>query len=77
MLMHATIYQHVQAEPSNSWVIEHNLSGNGSNIPVVDVFIDYAGELRKIIPASVSVDSKNQCTVLFSTPVSGYALVMA
>ena len=65
------LYQHTQTEASTSWVVQHNLN----RYPVIDVFITYEAQLQKILPASVTYNNSNQCTVTFSSPRTGYATV--
>lgn len=67
----STCYQHTQATPSATWVITHNLG----MYPVVDIFVLFENEYHKIMPAGVTYDSGNQCTITFSTPRQGYATV--
>jgi hypothetical protein len=68
----ARAYEHIQADASDTWVIVHNLQ----LYPVVDIFIDYNGELQKIIPMSVEYTDTNTCTVTFSSPYTGLATVV-
>lgn len=67
----ATSYQHIQAEPSTTWVISHYLG----YYPIVDTFIDVAGDKFKAIPLEVVYDTPNQCTVSFTEAQTGIALV--
>ena len=65
-------YSHKQTVASATWVIAHGvLLGKSS----VDVFVDIAGELVKMIPKTV-VSSGNTITVTFSTPYTGEAYVI-
>lgn len=67
----ATVFQHVQADPSMEWVIEHWQGG----YPIVDVYVEVDGSIAKIIPASVTYNNPNQVTVGFTIPRSGFAAV--
>ena len=58
-------YVHNQLAPSTMWTIEHNL-GKHPSVAVVD-----SG--GNVVYGSVSYDSENQLTVLFSAPFSGKA----
>jgi hypothetical protein len=64
-------YEHLQDTASTTWVIQHNLGV----YPVVDTFVLISGEYQKMIPASVTYDNENQCTVAFSTAREGFATV--
>lgn len=66
-------YNHNQSSSSTAWTIIHNL-----NTPAVaiDVFVDVAGTLTKILPASVVADNDNQVTVTFSSAQFGRARVI-
>jgi len=49
---------------------------NGSaGIPIVDVFIDVDGTTQKVI-ANVTMNDKNNVTVSFAQPQTGYAIVI-
>lgn len=65
------IYRHAQVAASSTWVIPHGLD----RYPMVDVFVDTSGSLRKMIPAQVQYTDANTCTVTFSTPQTGLATV--
>jgi len=76
-IYHAATYRYVQASPSASWAIEHGLGGNGSaGVPVIDVFVDYEGSLQKIIPNTVTMVDANNVLIEFTTPYSGYAMIV-
>lgn len=66
-----TIFEHVQADESDTWVIEHNLGV----YPAIDIYVDHLGDKQKILPLGVVYDSPNQCTVTFSTARTGLATV--
>tara|TARA_B100000700_G_scaffold101966_1_gene115011 strand:+ start:61294 stop:61515 length:222 start_codon:yes stop_codon:yes gene_type:complete len=65
-------HNHTQAIAAAEWIINHNL---GTNAPAVDVYIDYEGAVRKIIPQDVIVMSNTQVKVVFSSPRTGVAAV--
>lgn len=68
----ATVYNHTQATPSATWSINHNLK----DYPLVDVYIDVDGGIRKIIPLEVSYVDIDNCTITFSSPQTGYASIV-
>ena len=71
-----TLFRFTQATASATWNIAHNLGNNGSaGIPIVDVFIDVDGETQKVI-ANVVMNDKNNVTVSFAAPQTGYAIVI-
>ena len=49
-------YNHDQASGSSAWVVSHNLN---TDAVAVDVFIDFGGNLEKILPLSVDVTDNN------------------
>lgn len=72
-----SIYRHVQAADSASWVITHNLGYNGSTgLPVVDVFVTIDGAVTKILPMEVTVTSANIVTLTFAEARSGEAVII-
>lgn len=68
----STMYSHEQSTPADTWIVNHNLS----DFPVVDVFVDVAGSLTKIIPKSITYQDPNTCVVTFSQSFSGVATVL-
>lgn len=68
----ATVYNHTQATPSDTWTITHNLK----DYPLVDVYIDFDGGTQKIIPLEVIYVDTNSCTITFSNPQTGFASVV-
>ena len=68
----ATLFTHVQDEASSSWTIVHGLH----SYPVVDVYINDSGVIKKIFPASVVYDDNITCTLSFSEARSGFAMVI-
>ena len=66
-------YNHNQVSASASWVITHNLN---SDSVVVDVMVDNGGNLEKILPQDIRVDTVNQITVTFSSTQTGRARIV-
>ena len=60
-------YVHAQNTPSSVWVIVHNLNRK--------VHISLYDDLNEAVDAAIVIDSPNQSTATFGTPVSGYAVV--
>jgi hypothetical protein len=60
-------YEHVQDTPSNTWVIEHNMS----KYPSVSVVLDDGTEVFGL----KVYDSENQITLSFSRPITGKAFL--
>jgi hypothetical protein len=58
-------YRHVQAVPSTTWIVEHNLN----KFPAVTI-VDSAGDE---VEGHVRHDSLNQATLMFSATFSGEA----
>lgn len=54
---------------SNTWTINHNLNVTG----IIVQFFD--NDDNEMLPNTFSVTSENQCVALWSTDVSGYALL--
>jgi hypothetical protein len=72
------IFRYVQADASDTWVIEHNLAVNGSTgIPIVDVYVTIGGSTQKVVPVSNTINSPNQVTLVFNQPQVGEAIVIA
>ena len=72
-----TIYNHSQIAPSTTWVVNHNLGGNGSSgFPIVEVIANRDGIKTKMIPFEITVNDKNTLTVSFTTAQSGSALIL-
>lgn len=57
-----------QDEPSDTWVVDHNLG----DITAVNVVIEIDGESHTILPNSIS-HNLNQTTIKFTRPFSGTA----
>lgn len=66
-------FSHKQPVPATSWVIKHGLV-DGSKC-AVEVFIDVAGELVKMIPMTVA-STADTITVTFSVAQKGEAYVI-
>lgn len=67
----ASMYKHVQDSAADTWTIVHNMG----NYPIVDVYVMNDGELVKIMPDSVTYIDPMSCSVGFSVPRTGFALV--
>jgi hypothetical protein len=67
----AAAFEFTQVTPSDTWVIAHNLD----IYPIIDVYVDDNGEQQKIIPLTVEYTDANTCTVTFSNPESGLAIL--
>ena len=66
-------YNHTQGSGSATWTITHNL---GVDTVAIDVFIDFGGNLEKILPAAVEMTDNNTVTVTFSSSQTGIARVI-
>lgn len=64
-------FVHVQALPSSTWNITHNL---GTTTPMVQVYQAVDGAM--IIPGDVIASSNNAVTISFGVPVDGRAVIM-
>lgn len=72
-----SIFRHEQTEAASVWTITHNLGGNGGQgIPVVDVYVTDNGQTSKILPAAVTLLSKQTVQLTFSTDQVGFAIVL-
>lgn len=67
-----TVFEHEQVDESDTWVIVHNLH----SYPVVDIYIDFAGEKHRILPLTVTYNNPETVTVTFSVPRTGLATVV-
>jgi hypothetical protein len=63
----ASHYVHTQSSPSASWVIDHNL-GRKVHVTLLD-------PLGRVVYSDVEHGSDNQATVIYPTPVAGYAVI--
>lgn len=68
-----TFYRHVQESAAATWTIPHGLL----SYPIVDVYVDYEGQVQKILPSAVTYTDANTVTVTFSEPKAGFATVTA
>lgn len=66
------VVRFTQSTPSASWVITHNL---GTQSPVIDCWVDNAGNKEKILPATTEGTTVNICTITFSSPIVGEAVL--
>lgn len=57
--------------PALTWNINHGLGV----YPAVDVYVTIGAEVQKIMPASVTYVDANNCTITFSEPRAGVAVV--
>lgn len=64
-------YKHEQTVAASTWVINHNLGV----YPAVDVYVDYNGEIQKILPLSVTYVDAMTCNVEFSAARAGTAII--
>ena len=66
-------YNHVQSASSATWTINHNLN---SDSVVIDVMVDNAGDLEKILPQTILHKTANQSEITFSGAQVGNARVV-
>lgn len=72
-----SMHRHEQTEPSSVWTINHNLGTNGGQgIPVVDVYVTDNGQTYKILPAAVTLLTKQTVQLTFSTDTVGFAIIL-
>lgn len=64
-------YSHEQLSPSNEWTVQHDLNKK----VVVDVLVDYQGELTKILPSEILFIDNYSIKIKFSKPMTGYVRV--
>jgi hypothetical protein len=67
----STSYQHLQEDAAMVWNVNHNLN----TYPIIDVFILYNGEIRRVMPKSIEYIDELNCAVTFTEPRSGFARV--
>lgn len=65
-------FQFAQLSPSAEWTINHLLN----RYPMIETYVDYDGMVQKIIPAEVVYVNENTCVLQFTTPLSGFAIVI-
>lgn len=70
------MYTHTQTEPATVWTITHNLGGNGSSVPIVDVLVPYGDALQKVLPLSIIPIDENTVEVSFSIARVGKAVIV-
>ena len=66
-------YNHIQSSGSATWTVTHNLN---TDAVAVDVFIDYGGNLTKVLPLDVVATDVNTLTITFSSSQTGKARVI-
>jgi hypothetical protein len=66
-------FSHTQESVSDTWVVTHNI---GTLAPIVDCFVDVAGEQTKIIPSEVIATDNKTVTITFSSPQAGTAYII-
>jgi hypothetical protein len=64
-------YTHEQITPSAEWTIQHDLNKK----VVIDVLVNYRGELTKILPSEIVFIDDFSLKVKFSKPMTGSARV--
>lgn len=64
-------YFFTQETAESTWLIPHGLNKR----VVLDVMVDYKGQLTKIMPKDILFTDLNNTTVIFSKPMSGRAFV--
>ncbi len=72
-----SVYRHTQSTASDTWVIQHNLGGNGSQgVPMVEVLWDNGGQLQKLVPAGIEMTDRNTVTITFNSARTGQAIIL-
>jgi hypothetical protein len=64
-------FTHVQAAPSATWTITHNLADQYINVSV------FNSSWQEIFPTSVTSTNINTCTVVFNRVIAGFATISA
>lgn len=64
--------KHVQQDPAATWAITHGNPG----YPVVDVYVNVADTLQKVIPLEVVYIDEYNVEIRFSEPRAGFATVI-
>lgn len=67
-----TVYKHLQTTADAIWTVEHKLGV----YPIVDAWTESEGSLTKILPSAVNYVDENTCTLVFSSPITGFATVV-
>lgn len=65
-----TLYTHAQNSASATWEITHGLNTTSIQVQIFDT------SDRVLIPNEITVTTAQACTVTFSTPISGRAVVL-
>ena len=71
-----SMYTHTQTAPATVWTIVHNLGGNGSSVPIVDVIVPYGNAMQKVLPLSIVPVDENTVEVTFTTARVGKAVIV-
>lgn len=64
-------FSYEQASPSDEWIVQHNLNKK----VVVDVLVNYQGNLTKILPSEILFIDNYSIKIKFSKPMTGYVRV--
>ena len=64
-------YSHEQVSPSSEWTVQHDLNKK----VVVDVLVNYKGQLTKILPSEIVFIDNYSLRIVFSKPMTGYVRV--
>ena len=74
MILNATgqaAFFFIQDTEASTWLIPHGLNKR----VVIDVLVNYKGQLTKISPQKIIFNDANTVTVLFSKPMTGRAMI--
>ena len=66
-------YNHNQTSEASIWVITHNLNTPGI---VIDIMVNQNGNLEKIIPLDITMNSANVDTITFTQSFTGVASIV-
>lgn len=66
------VYKHEQPTESLVWDVNHGLN---TAIPYCTVWVNVDGVNTVIIPAEIRIISSNECTITFSSPRAGAAII--
>lgn len=64
---------HEQPDASTEWTVVHNLN---TLAPIVDVMVDVAGGLQKMLPLDITVIDSKSIKILFSVERTGKVSVV-
>jgi hypothetical protein len=62
-------FDFIQSTPATVWTIEYPFM----TVPAIDVYIDLAGTLFKVIPDDIKMITNNKIKIFFTTAYSGKA----